>query len=127
MWLSALIVDSVGTIVMQCDSRLVGTWVDDCRRVAGHFRFTTPWLKPGSYRVDFFICCTGTIVDAWEGACSLTISPVLPYPHSATQDVTANGLIFGDFAWETGELIRDGCAAAIPKGNGEPSNELHLR
>ena len=107
MFLSALIVDSAGSTVMQCDSRLVGIWAEDCEEFAGQFRFTTPWLKPGSYRVDLFICA-GSIVDAWEGACSLTISPVLPYLNSASEDVTANGLVFGDFSWETSELIRDG-------------------
>jgi lipopolysaccharide transport system ATP-binding protein len=103
MWFSALIVDSAGIVVTQCDSRLVGTWVEDCERVTGQFRFTTPWLKPGSYRVDLSICA-GLIVDRWEGACSLMISPVLPYLHSAPQDVTAHGLVFADFVWEASEL-----------------------
>jgi lipopolysaccharide transport system ATP-binding protein len=87
---------------VQCDSRLVGTWVEDCERITGQFRFTTPWLKPGSYRLDLFICAV-SIVDTWEGACSLTISPVLPYLNSASQDGTSAGLVFGDFVWETGE------------------------
>jgi lipopolysaccharide transport system ATP-binding protein len=104
MWFSALIVDSAGIVVAQCDSRLVGTWVEDCEGITGQFRFTTPWLKPGGYRVDLFICA-GPIVDRWEGACTLTISPILPYPHSAPHDVTAHGLVFADFAWETSELI----------------------
>jgi homopolymeric O-antigen transport system ATP-binding protein len=126
MWLSAKLVDSKGAGVLQCDSRLTGTWVDDCHAVAGHFRFTTPWLKPGNYRVDLFICITGQIVDAWEGACSLTISPVLPYPHSAGQDVTAHGLVFADFAWETVGLETDSHSKSMQR-NGEPSLELHLR
>jgi lipopolysaccharide transport system ATP-binding protein len=126
MWLSAHIVDSAGITVMQCDSRLLGTWIDDCERIAGHFRFATPWLKPGNYRVDLFILRIGSFVDAWEGACSLTISPVLPYPSSASQDGTAHGLVFGDFAWDTGELTRDGHSVAIQERNGEPRNELQL-
>jgi lipopolysaccharide transport system ATP-binding protein len=125
MWLSAHIVDSAGTVVLQCDSRLVGTWVEDCERVAGQFRFSTPWLKPGGYRVDLNICVAGPLVDSWEGACSLTISPVLPYLHSASQDVTEHGLIFADFAWETGELITDGRSAATQERNGETRNVLH--
>src|ERR1700747_2788509 len=59
MFLSAYIIDSDGTMVAQCDSRVVGTWIEDCREVAGKFRFTTPWLKPGSYRVDLIICTVG--------------------------------------------------------------------
>jgi lipopolysaccharide transport system ATP-binding protein len=119
VWLSAHIVDSAGVTVMQCDSRLVGNWVDDCDRVAGCFRFTTPWLKPGSYRVDLFICCVGALVDAWEGACSLTISPVLPYLGSGGHDATAHGLVFGDFAWETGQPIRKNGLATIEGRNGD--------
>ena len=107
MWLSAHIVDSAGIVLVQCDSRFVGTWVEDCERVAGEFRFTTPWLKPGSYRVDFFIC-DGRLVDSWEWACSLTISPVLPYLNSASQDGTKYGLVIGDYAWKTGESISHG-------------------
>jgi lipopolysaccharide transport system ATP-binding protein len=118
MWLSALIVDAAGTAIVQCDSRLVGTHVGDCERFAGEFRFTTPWLKPGRYRVDLFICA-GLIVDSWEGACSLTISPVLPYANSASDDGSADGLVFGDFAWETSELIRDGDQLAVPERNGK--------
>jgi lipopolysaccharide transport system ATP-binding protein len=115
MFLAARIVDSAGTIVMECDSRLIGSWFEDCDRFAGQFRFTTPWLKPGSYRLDLFICALAMIVDIWEGACSLTISPMIPYPKSAIQGVPENGLVFGDFDWKTGELIRNDDAAS---GNG---------
>jgi len=107
MWLSAHVVDSDGRIVTQCDSRLVGIMVEDCERFAGQFRFTTPWLKPGSYRVDLFICAGSVVVDSWEHACSLTISPVLPYPNSSSEDGTKFGLVFGEFVWETSEMQRD--------------------
>jgi lipopolysaccharide transport system ATP-binding protein len=100
MWLSAFVADSSGAIVTQCDSRLVGAFVEDCDRFTGSFRFSAPWLKPGNYRVDLFLCAGG-IVDAWEGACSLTISPVLPYPNSISEDGTKAGLVFSDFSWET--------------------------
>ena len=52
MWVCARIVDSNGIVLAQCDSRLLGFWVEDCPRINGQFRFTTPWLKPGTYRVD---------------------------------------------------------------------------
>jgi lipopolysaccharide transport system ATP-binding protein len=103
MWLSAQVVDSSGMIVTQCDSRLVGALLGDFERLAGEFRLGSPWLKPGSYRLDFFICAHG-IVDAWEGACSFTISPVLPYQNSVTEDGVKSGLVFGDFAWQTAQL-----------------------
>ena len=103
MWLSAHVVDSDGRIVTQCDSRLVGIMVEDCEGFAGHFRLASPWLKPGSYRVDLFICAGGVVVDSWEHACSLTISPMLPYPNSSSEDGTKFGLVFGNFSWEINE------------------------
>src|SRR5260370_1260557 len=100
MWLSAHVVDSTGTLVTQCDSRLVGTLVADFEKLSGQFRFTSPWLKPGNYRLDLVICAGGIVVDLWEGACSLTISPVMPYANSITEDGVKLGLVFGDFSWK---------------------------
>jgi lipopolysaccharide transport system ATP-binding protein len=100
MWLSAFVVDSSGTIVTQCDSRLVDALLGDFERLAGQFQLRSPWLKPGSYRIDLFICATG-LVDVWEGACSFTISPVLPYQNSVSEDGVKAGVVFGDFAWQT--------------------------
>jgi lipopolysaccharide transport system ATP-binding protein len=113
MWLSAHIVDSAGAVVVQCDSRLVGAWIEDSERLSGQFRFTTPWLKPGTYRVDLYLVCAGSMVDSWEGACPLNISPVLPYSNSVSQDgiMTKYGVIFADFAWKTANLATDSGAA----------------
>jgi lipopolysaccharide transport system ATP-binding protein len=114
MWLCALIRDAKGVIMVQYDSRLLGFWVEDSPRVKGQIRFTTPWLKPGSYRVDLSLGAAWTM-DYWEGACSLTISPVLPYPTSAVPDASAHGLVFGDFSWEASdandEFVSGGIAA----------------
>ena len=111
MWLSAHIVDSAGTIVTQCDSRLVGFLLKDFEQHAGEFQFDSPWLKPGHYRVDLYIIANGIMVDSWEGACSLTISPILPCPGSVTEDGMRLGHVFGNFAWKTRELSRDGQSA----------------
>jgi lipopolysaccharide transport system ATP-binding protein len=118
MWLSAHIVDSGGAVVAQCDSRLVGTWLDDFERLAGCFRFRTPWLKPGSYRVDLYISSPGLAVDQFEGACLLTISPVIPYPSSASEDAIRSGLVFADFAWETCD------DSTGPEKSGEPLTNI---
>ncbi len=106
MWLSAHVVDSSGATVTQCDSRLLGIWIEDCDRIAGQFRLTTPWLKPGMYRIDFFICAGGVVIDAWENACSLSISQVIPYPQSTGEDGTKFGMVFGDFTWVTRESVK---------------------
>jgi lipopolysaccharide transport system ATP-binding protein len=103
MWLSAFVVDSSGMIVAQCDSRLVDCLIGDCEEISGQFRLRSPWLKPGLYRIDLFICATG-LVDVWEGACSLNISPILPYQNSVSEDGVKAGMVFADFAWQTAPL-----------------------
>lgn len=101
MYMSAHIVDWQGVTVAQCDGRLMGVWVDDAAGYEGKFTIHTPWLKPGTYRVDLFLCVSGVgFVDKYEGACSLNISPVVPYPYSISDEGTAFGQVFADFAWE---------------------------
>jgi lipopolysaccharide transport system ATP-binding protein len=119
MWVCARIVDSNGVIVAQCDSRLVGFSIEDCPIVSGQLRFTTPWLKPGSYRVDLTVGAPWTM-DHWEGACSLMISPVLPYPNSAVADASALGSVFADFSWEASEVTNQiACGGINVNGNGK--------
>jgi lipopolysaccharide transport system ATP-binding protein len=116
MWLCARILDSNGVIVAHCDSRLTGFWVEDCPRISGQVRFTTPWLKPGSYRVDLVVGAPW-VMDHWEGACSLTISPVLPYSNSTVPDASAHGLVFADFSWEASEAKKESVCSAILDGD----------
>jgi lipopolysaccharide transport system ATP-binding protein len=125
MWVCARIVDSTGVVVAQCDSRLLGFMVEDLPRISGHFRFTTPWLRPGSYRVDLSVGVPSFgdpwTLDYWEGACSLMISPVLPYPNSAPPDASAQGFVFADFSWEASEARQESAASIVLQdgGNGK--------
>ncbi len=98
MWLSAHLVDGNGTVLIQCDSRLRGVWASNDDSFTGSLRFKTPWLKPGTYSLDLFLCGS-TMVDRWENACSISVSPLMPYSHSISQDGLDRGLVFGDFAW----------------------------
>jgi lipopolysaccharide transport system ATP-binding protein len=98
MFLSAHVVDGMGNIVCQCDSRLVGVWLHDDDEITGSFRFDSPWLRPGRYRVDLYLCGCG-IIDNFEDACEIAVSPVLPYAHSASGDGFAKGTVFADFGW----------------------------
>jgi lipopolysaccharide transport system ATP-binding protein len=113
MWVSAMIVDANGVIVAQCDSRLLGFSVEDYPLIHGKLRFTTPWLKPGTYRVDLW-AGAHWVMDIWEGACSLIISPVLPYPNSSAPVASASGLVFADFSYEASEAQEEGISNAIP-------------
>ena len=101
MYLSAHVVDWQGVTQAQCDARLLGLWLADAEAYEGSFRIKTPWLKPGSYRIDLFLCVAGMgFVDKYEGACSINVSPVLPYPYSISEEGTAYGQVFADYSWE---------------------------
>jgi len=99
VYLAAHLFNSQGVEIAQFDSRLVGQWAKDREVTEGIVSFTTPWLKPGSYRIDLSIW-EDDIVDRFEGACTLNVSPVLPYPNSA-QHGPSGGMVFGDFNWRT--------------------------
>ncbi len=95
-YVSAHVVAEDGNVVVQCDSRLMNFWLDAEKSVEARLTLKGPWLKPGRYTVDVFLCRAG-IIDAWEGACSFQVLPILPYPNTASEDGTTLGQIFADF------------------------------
>lgn len=100
MYFSGLLVNASGIHVAQFDGRLAGHWLRDEDAVGeGELRFTLPWPKPGSYRVDLYLCTTGGIIDRFDGACHFQITDVLPHPHCASADAYEYGLVLADFAW----------------------------
>lgn len=127
MWVCARIADSNGVIVTQCDSRLVGFLVEDHPRIKGRVRFTAPWLRPGRYRVDLVVGMHSFgepwTLDYWEGATSLLISPVLPYPNSAPPDASAHGYVFADFSWEATEAKKESAGNSIHGNSNMPEIE----
>jgi lipopolysaccharide transport system ATP-binding protein len=98
MYLSAEVSSAAGSPVAQFDSRLVGFWADDADSFEGIFEFTHPWLRPGSYQVDLYICANG-VIDHFAAACAMDVSAVLPYPCSASADAVQFGVTLGDFNW----------------------------
>jgi lipopolysaccharide transport system ATP-binding protein len=99
MYFSAHLVDDFGVTVAHCDSRLVGAWTDDGAEAFGTFELKTPWLKPGAYRLDFYIVAGGGAVDCFENACKLSISSQLPYSHVAPPGCATRGTVLSDFNW----------------------------
>ena len=104
LYLSGLLVNEQGVNIAQFDSRLVGFWLDDAEVIEGRLTINSPWLKPGSYRVDLYICSSG-IVDQFEQACSFNISPVIPYSNSASSDSIEYGTVFSDFQWASQSVL----------------------
>src|SRR5690606_34306798 len=71
--------DADGNVVVQCDSRLVGMWLDPSTPQSAALRIKDLWLKPGRYTYDLYLCKAG-ILDAWEGAGAFEVLPKAPYP-----------------------------------------------
>ena len=109
-FVSCLLIDSNGLTVAHCDSRMVGHWVEaEGDLYEGRFTLRTPWLKPGDYRLEMYICNAG-IVDKFEEACRLHVLPLLPYPAAGNSEATAFGVVFADFSYE--EAGRTGAAGS---------------
>ena len=97
-FVSCHIVDEYGSTLLQCDSRMVEQWMDAKEEYHGEFILRTPWLKPGTFRVDMFLCSAG-IFDRFEDCCSLNVIPLLPYPAAGNMEATRFGVVFADFAF----------------------------
>ena len=101
-FVSAHIVDAYGVIVAQCDSRMVEHWIEvdggDNYRHDGEFRIKTPWLKPGAYHLDLFVCNAG-IFDHFEQACHLEVLPLMPYPAAGNDEATSRGQVLADYSY----------------------------
>lgn len=98
-FVSAHINNDQGSVITQCDSRLVGKWFDPEEPQSGRLVIRGLWLKPGEYTVDFYACQAG-VLDAWEGAWRFEVLPDLPYPEFAESSGTEKGLVFVDFDYE---------------------------
>lgn len=95
-YISVHLVDPMGSVVAQCDSRLLGQWFDAGQNLELEFSFTTPWLKPGTYRVDVFLCSAG-FIDQCEHACTIEVLPVLPYAATGGSEAMDSGMVLADF------------------------------
>jgi lipopolysaccharide transport system ATP-binding protein len=105
-FVSCHIVNELGATLVQCDSRMVGHWLDAAERIEGQITIRTPWLMPGNYRVDLFLCSAG-VLDAFEHACTLNVIPLLPYPAAANSEATCYGVVFADFAYDIASRVTD--------------------
>ena len=98
-FVSCHINDARGTTVLQCDSRVTGLWLDPAQEQKIALTIKEPWLKPGEYTVDLFVCSSG-VLDSFEGAGRFEIHPVLPYPQAVSDEGLDAGLVLADFDYE---------------------------
>jgi lipopolysaccharide transport system ATP-binding protein len=97
-FVSVHVVDERGIVVLQCDSRLVGGWFTAQDAPEMEFVLQAPWLKPGIYRLDVYVCASG-ILDHCEAVARWDVLPLLPYPGAVTEESTMHGTVLGDFSY----------------------------
>jgi lipopolysaccharide transport system ATP-binding protein len=85
--------------VTQCDSRLVGLYLDPERGHRVTLTLSNLWLKPGRYSVDVFLCTAG-VIDRWEGAATFEVLPTLPYPELTMGEAIAKGIVLSNFDYQ---------------------------
>ena len=100
-FISVHVNDATGVLVTKCDSRLVGVWFDPSRPQTAVLTIRDPWLKPGHYEVDVYVCRVG-ILDSWEAAASFEVLPDLPYPEVSNDEAIAGALVLADFSYDGG-------------------------
>ncbi|WP_454051179.1 ABC transporter ATP-binding protein [Cellulomonas sp. Marseille-Q8402] len=98
-FVSCHINDRHGSTILQCDSRVTGLWLDPAQEQKIALTIKEPWLKPGEYTVDLFVCSSG-VLDSFEGAGRFEIHPVLPYPQAVSDEGLDAGLVLADFDYE---------------------------
>ncbi len=99
-WLVAHVLDDLGAVVAQCDSRVLGFWLEPDRPASCQLHLRTPWLKPGSYTVDAFAVRASDRIDVWQAATHFDVLPDPPYPVATATEATDRGMVFADFTFE---------------------------
>ena len=119
-FVSCHVLDHYGVVLLQCDSRMVGHWIDATDRYEGEFTLRTPWLKPDTYRVSLFVCSAG-VIDSFDHACQLEILPLLPYPAAGNTEATSGGVVFADFGYADARA-NTSALAATPESAAHSAN-----
>ena len=103
-----------GAEIAHCDSVTVGKWyVLRGDAIGGTFVLKTPWLLPGDYAVDVFVCNAG-IYDEVENACAFTVLPSLPYAAPPPLDQAARDVVLPDYEFVSLDCS-DSEVAELPK------------
>lgn len=98
-YVSCHVNDANGAVITQCDSRLVGFWLDAATPQRVLLTVGGLWLRPGRYTVDVFLCKTG-VMDAWEAAAVFEILPDLPYPEVGSGEAVGRAMVLADFSYD---------------------------
>lgn len=99
MYASAVLFNESGSELAQFDSRFAGMWLHDQQIIEGVFIFRSPWLKPGNYRLDMYLCSLSGIIDCCQAACVFHVTSELPYDNTASAEAIHMGVVLADFDW----------------------------
>jgi ABC-type polysaccharide/polyol phosphate transport system ATPase subunit len=72
--------DGVNIDIFQYDGRMVNLWINPKDEISGSLSFEHPWLKPGRYALDLYICSATRIIDEVLSAVVINVVDNLPYP-----------------------------------------------
>lgn len=86
--------------IFQFDSRMLNEWYSANDLMSGSMSFSHPWLKPGQYIVDMYICSPTKIVDEFLSAVQINIVEELPFPGIFDSDAYRFGTVLPNFIIE---------------------------
>ena len=110
-FVSLEVYDSQRTKVAHCDSRVLGGYFEGPQRLT--VRIRSPWLRPGRYQVDAFVCSSG-IIDGLSPGLTFAVEPTLPYPGTLPDEDWRTALL-PDFTVDATAPLRD-CTPATGPG-----------
>ncbi len=98
-FVSMVVRTATGEPVAHCDSSTVGVWYSvGPEPIEAAFRLDSPWLRPGDYSVDVFVCNAG-IYDEVEQACTFSVLPALPYAAPPPPEEVDRDLVLPDYSF----------------------------
>lgn len=103
LFVSGEIRNDADEMVAHFDSRLTEQWFRPEKRTIFRTTVSHPWLKPGRYSVNLFICTDGFVVDEFTDACSFSVTSELPYGGACDEGAISHSLVLADFAITTRE------------------------
>jgi lipopolysaccharide transport system ATP-binding protein len=112
-FMAVVLRNAEGIPVAHCDSNVVGEWFSVADgAVEGEFTLATPWLHPGDYVADLYVCNAG-VLDSFDNACKFTVRPGYPYAAGIEDELARRDLVPPDFAF--GTLARAAREAGDPE------------
>jgi lipopolysaccharide transport system ATP-binding protein len=96
--------DERDVAIAQLDSRLLALEIDAADSHKVKLTMRTPWLRPGLYRMDVYVCGS-TALDEFPDACSFEVLADFPYPDASSPRALEHGIVLADFSMTVEEAL----------------------